>query len=190
VSKRRQRPRRKVPDNRAKQGRSARAAAKKNPDVKKSAPLLGRDASGKFIKGFSGNPQGQPVIQKEIRELARTHGPEAIARLVFWMRSADSQSSIAAAKILLDRGFGKSVQPLSSPNGGALVNITVGSEPIRTPEQLQALYSAAMRDPDLDVSNVRIELQPARQAIEHRSNDPDKESEIAVPRPLAKESQE
>jgi hypothetical protein len=147
-----------------------------------------RDASGKFVKGSSGNPGGHHLVTHEIRELARQHGPAAIERLVHWMRSADPQASIMAAKILLDRGFGKPAQPITGPNGGALVNVNIGSEPVRTPEELQALYSAMMRDPDLDVSNVRIELQPARQAIEHRAKASVVEPEIAAPAPLAEES--
>ena len=87
----------------------------------------------------------------------------------------------------LDRGYGKAAQPIVNPGGGALVNVTIGSEPIRTAEQLQALYSAAMRDPDLDVSNIQIELQPTREAIEHQGNHLDPETRSAVPKANTKD---
>ena len=44
-----------------------------------------------------------------MRELAQMHGEKAIATLVQLMGSADSDSArIAAAKEILDRGYGKS----------------------------------------------------------------------------------
>src|SRR6202789_2559269 len=102
--------------------------------------------AGRFLS--SGNPNGRPTASLEVREMAREHGPEAIARLVYWMRSGDSQSSIAASKILLDRGYGKSMQPLGTPNGAPLVNINLGnSAPITDPVEAARIYAEFMRDP-------------------------------------------
>jgi hypothetical protein len=107
--------------------------------------------------------------------MAREHGPEAIARLVHWMRSGDSQSSIAAAKILLDRGYGKSMQLLGSPNGAPLVNINMGnSAPITDPVEAARIYAEFMRDPSIDMSRVTfaspkpsevVAEVPAREAV-------------------------
>jgi hypothetical protein len=66
----------------------------------------------KFEKGRSGNPGGRPKESHDVKELAQQHGPEAIERLVEWMKSENPKASVSAAQALLDRGFGKAAQPL------------------------------------------------------------------------------
>jgi len=128
---------------------------------KVSAPKKGavstRDASGRFIKGVSGNPGGpwKATASLEIREAARTYGPESIERLAFWMRSADPQASIMAAKILLERGYGKAVQPISNPGGAPLINLNFGA-PIATAEEAARVYAELCRDPSLDISALKF----------------------------------
>jgi hypothetical protein len=160
----------------------------------KKIPVVARDVSGRFQKGSSGNPAGSKlIVPEEVRSLARSLSVEAILRLAHWMRSADSMASIAATKIILDRGLGKAIQPIASPNGGALVNITVGTEPVRTTEELQAVYAAMMRDPGLDVSALRIELEPSRQAraqpIEHQPKGSGADAAISAHTSLQEESE-
>jgi hypothetical protein len=61
--------------------------------------------------GQSGNPGGRPVIAREVRDLARSHGPEAIAKLAHLMRSSkDDRVQLAAAEELLNRGYGRPMQ--------------------------------------------------------------------------------
>ena len=48
----------------------------------------------------------------EIRDLARQHAVEALHCLVKLMRSPDPQVSIAAACAILNRAYGKPVQPI------------------------------------------------------------------------------
>jgi hypothetical protein len=151
-------------------GRKSEARASQEKNSPPAAPTT-RDTGGRFVKGVSGNPSGQHVVTAEIRELARRHGPEAIERLVLWMRSADPQASIMAAKILLERGFGKSIQPISAPNGGALVNLNFGA-PIATAEEAAAAYAALCRDPSLDISALKF-AAPKPALIEQRSNTKD-----------------
>ena len=91
------------PGNKRKHGKGA-SKTQETPKKKVTAPVL-RGPGGRFLS--SGNPNGRPAAALEVRELAREHGPEAIARLVHWMRSGCAQDSIAATKILLDRGYGK-----------------------------------------------------------------------------------
>lgn len=72
----------------------------------------------------SGRKKGTPnKATAEIKELAREHGSRAIAALVRILDNSDSDTArIAAAKELLDRGYGKStaVQELSGPGGAPL----------------------------------------------------------------------
>jgi hypothetical protein len=69
-----------------------------------------------FPKGVSGNPGGRPAqgpdrrkIEADARLLARSHGVEAVEKLVEIMRSEDATHSaqIIAANSLLDRGWGR-----------------------------------------------------------------------------------
>ena len=76
---------------------------------------------GKWAPGVSGNPGGRPKDQAEVRELARSHAPEAIDTLVQIMRTSKSQvTRKLAADSLLDRAYGKPNQSLSNPDGGPL----------------------------------------------------------------------
>ena|SRR5215471_9127332 len=70
------------------------------------------EGKGGFVKGRSGNPGGRPKEVAEVRELARTYTKAAIQRLAEWMASDDARASVAASIALLDRGWGKSTQPV------------------------------------------------------------------------------
>jgi hypothetical protein len=70
-----------------------------------------------FAKGrekTGGRKKGQPnKVVTDIRELAQGYGPEAIGTLVTLMREADFETvRVSAAKELLDRAYGKAVQPI------------------------------------------------------------------------------
>lgn len=60
----------------------------------------------KFQKGVSGNPGGRP---KGIAAKAREHTDKALDVLVEGMADEDPKVRVAAAKELLDRGWGKSL---------------------------------------------------------------------------------
>jgi hypothetical protein len=67
----------------------------------------------------------------EIKELARAYGPEAVAELARiagltkGIPSDSEQTRVAAIKELLDRGYGKSTQPISGDENAPPVNLAL-----------------------------------------------------------------
>lgn len=77
----------------------------------------GRDEAGRFKKGFSGNPNGFPKALVDIQALARTYTTEAFGTLVGLMRnSEDDNVKLKAAEAVLERAWGKPVQPIDGGN--------------------------------------------------------------------------
>lgn len=65
-----------------------------------------------FQAGRSGNPGGRSKRDVDLRKLARSYTAEAVGALVHIVRNSRSSSARArAAQALLDRGWGKPVQP-------------------------------------------------------------------------------
>jgi hypothetical protein len=72
-----------------------------------------------------GRPKGAVnKATKDIKELARAHGPEVIAGFWRLFKEADSdQAKIAAGKEILDRAYGKSTQPLSGDDDAPAIKV-------------------------------------------------------------------
>src|SRR4051794_17592647 len=92
-----------------------------------SASISRRGPGKPFARGMSGNPSGRPRVVQEIRDLARQHGPAAIAALAEMagltpgVQAEAETARIAALREILDRGYGKATQPLSGdPDGPPL----------------------------------------------------------------------
>jgi hypothetical protein len=62
------------------------------------------------MAGRSGNPGGRPKSALNVQELARAHTKDAIRALVRGLN--DPKHYVHAAQVLLERGWGKPVQPV------------------------------------------------------------------------------
>lgn len=73
-----------------------------------------RAGSGRFPKGVSGNPGGRPAMDKAVKEMLRAATPGAVKLLVSVMENegAPLKERLDAAKVILDRVYGKASQPI------------------------------------------------------------------------------
>jgi len=78
-----------------------------------------------FMPGQSGNPGGRPKVVAEVRALARQHTAEVITTLLAIMRNPehDPRARVAAAKEILDRGYGRPSQPIEGDDPGRPMRI-------------------------------------------------------------------
>jgi hypothetical protein len=80
-------------------------------------PMAGR---GRRIPG-AGRKKGVPnKVTSEIRALAQRHGPDMIASLVELAKTSRNDSvRVAAIREILDRGYGKTAQPVTAGEDNA-----------------------------------------------------------------------
>ncbi|MEP6958439.1 MAG: DUF5681 domain-containing protein [Nitrospirota bacterium] len=84
-----------------------------------------------FQPGRSGNPGGRPklTLQQTTEEFGliaacRSHSSAALDVIGILMRSADRDSvKLAAASFIIERGWGKAMQPVIGEHGGAIQHI-------------------------------------------------------------------
>ena len=70
-------------------------------------------------KGVSGNPGGRPTALRELAQSIRARTPELIARLfeIALKGKAGNPTTVRAAEILLERGYGKAPVVLEDADG-------------------------------------------------------------------------
>jgi hypothetical protein len=83
----------------------------------------GRDSSGRFKPGHSGNPGGRPKMPAELREAMQCLADTAAKVLEDCLTSDDERVRLAAAQQIFDRGYGK-------PNQSVDLKATVNSADI------------------------------------------------------------
>lgn len=94
-----------------------------------------------FKKGQSGNPGGRPKTMGEVREAARAHTKEMIDVLVRIAKSGKTdQARALAANSILDRGWGKPVQPIDGDGSGGAILVKAAT---LSDDELAAIASAA-----------------------------------------------
>lgn len=78
-----------------------------------------------FKPGQSGNPGGMPKGVREVRELARQHTATAMQALVEVCanKKAPPSARVSAASTLLDRGWGKPLQPVDINDSRPLAGV-------------------------------------------------------------------
>jgi hypothetical protein len=86
--------------------------------------------------GQSGNPKGRPKAELDIGALARSHAPEAMAALVLALD--DPKTRVPAATAILDRGFGRPMQPVVDETEGTSLTLLHLIAARRVGEVLQA----------------------------------------------------
>src|SRR4029077_4373653 len=98
-------------------GRQADRASTAQGRIRRAEPkaLNAREARMAFQKGKSGNPGGVPKGYAEMRAAAREHTAAALKALVDAL--SDNKLKVAAAKALLDRGWGTPAQAMTGEGG-------------------------------------------------------------------------
>jgi len=70
-----------------------------------------RTETGQFQKGQSGNPNGRPKDDPEVKAILRAHSKKMVRRLVKLTESDDENVALKAILAAFDRLYGKPVQP-------------------------------------------------------------------------------
>ena len=72
-----------------------------------------------FEVGKSGNPGGRPKMSKGMTTILKKGADEALREIIKLSTKADSDKvKLAACQYLVDRQYGKAVQPIGNENPG------------------------------------------------------------------------
>lgn len=86
-----------------------------------------RDNAGRFVKGKSGNPGGKKPMDADVKEMLKAAAPDAVKLLVETVNNPEVKMDlrIRCAETLMDRVYGKAVQPIEG-NMDNKVEIVLG----------------------------------------------------------------
>jgi hypothetical protein len=118
-----------------------------------------------FEAGKTGNPNGRPVIPADVKALAREHTQLCIDTLVKLVEKGNPTIRTRAAGMLLDRGWGKPVQPVnanvSTRRFADLTKLSMEelAEYERAAAKVAELEERAS-PPELPVTSVNITIEP------------------------------
>ena len=113
-----------------------------------------RDGKGRFAPGTPSPAvsPGRPPIIRPIRELAREHTDTAFKALLDIARTGENESArVAASNIILDRGWGKAVQVIDTPEDGVfagLASLLMGGQHVLKTLQQQNQDESGKPDDD------------------------------------------
>jgi hypothetical protein len=96
-----------------------------------------RGGNPAWKKGVSGNPKGRPKAAYDVAEMCREWTPQAVAALGEALK--DPKLKVAAATVLLDRGFGRPRQVIETPEGSSPILLHLAAAQIVSAELVTAL---------------------------------------------------
>jgi hypothetical protein len=112
------------------------------------ATAPGRTSAGRFAPGTAGNPGGRPKSVGEVRRPAREQTELAIRTLVEVATNPNETGAarVAACVVLLDRGYGKAVQPVALGDAGQFDQFTDDELDVYVMDRARQLLEGANDD--------------------------------------------
>ena len=86
---------------------------------------VGRDKSGRFAKGHSGNPTGHPKGNPEVKELLKANSVAAAQKLIDLLECGIEKIELTAAQEILNRTEGR---PLDNVHMNVSGNLDIRSQ--------------------------------------------------------------
>ena len=99
-----------------------------------------RDTSGRFLS--SGNPGGRPKNGLDLPAMCRNMTPEVVRKLAELVQDEDHRVALAACREILDRGFGRPVQPVQDDTEGTSLSMLHLIAARAVAERLQSEWEA------------------------------------------------
>jgi hypothetical protein len=109
-----------------------------------------------FVRGVSGNVRGRPKSDFDVQALARQHTPAAIQALAAALKRP--QHAVAAAQVLLDRGYGKPQLNIHSEHDVSVLHLLAAEAMGR---QLVPTIEHAMTVNGAVIDTQKVQSQPA-----------------------------